>query len=199
MGVSVKPHSGSGGRPRLMQKPALKFTYRDYALLPEGDRRELIDGDFYVAAAPSIKHQIIALNIGVALRAFVRDRGAGIVLTAPTDVVFSNVDVVQPDVLFVSDQHRGIVTEDNIQGAPDLVIEVLSPSTASHDRELKLRLYARFGVVEYWIVDPHNETVQALRLQPAGQPAIRTYTEGPVVSETLPGFSMELSAIFSEE
>ena len=103
-----------------MQSTKLRFTYRDYLLLPEGDGRELIEGDFHVVPAPSIWHQTIAANLGMALRAFVRSNRLGAVLWAPTDVVLSPESVVQPDILFISNERRNIIAEDNVSGAPIL-------------------------------------------------------------------------------
>ena len=94
------------------------------------------------------------------------------------DVVLSEESVVQPDILFVSNERREIITEDNIHGAPDLVVEILSPSTADRDKELKLRLYAQAGVREYWIVDPDERSVQVMELGSSGYTSIHGYTSG---------------------
>ena len=180
-----------------MQSTRLRFTYRDYLLLPEGDRRELIEGDFYVVPAPSFRHQIISRNLGTLLWDFVRGRGLGQVVSAPTDVVFSQETVVQPDILFISNERRGIITEDNVSGAPDLVVEVLSPSTAERDRELKLTIYARYGVREYWIVDLEDRSVEVMTLEEAGVQSVRRYTSGPVESLLLAGLEIRHSEIFA--
>ncbi len=182
-----------------MQDTRLRFTYRDYLLLPEGDRRELIEGDFYVVPAPSIRHQTVAANLGTLLRELVRRNRLGIILWAPTDVVLSPETVVQPDILFVSNERRGIITEPNVSGAPDLVVEILSPGTAERDRELKLNLYARYGVREYWIVDPEDETVEVMELGPGGPLDVRRYDAGSVESRLLPGLSVTLDDIFATE
>ena len=143
-----------GFREIQMLNPRIKFTYTDYLLLPEGDRRELIEGDFYMVPSPSFRHQSISRDISTPLWDYVRTNGLGVVVWAPMDVVLTQESVVQPDILFISNERREIITDNNISGAPDLVVEILSPSTADRDRELKLRLYARHGVREYWIVDP---------------------------------------------
>ena len=180
-----------------MLNPRIKFTYRDYLLLPEGDRRELVDGDFYMVPSPSFRHQNISTNLGRALANYVLDNSLGIVLWAPMDVVFTDKDVVQPDIMFISNERRDIITEANIAGAPDLVIEILSPSTADRDRELKLRLYARHGVREYWIVDPDEKTVQIMELGPEGYDKIRSLDTGEVSSSVLSGLSMSTDQIFA--
>ena len=182
-----------------MQDTRLRFTYRDYLLLPEGDRRELIEGDFYVVPAPSIRHQTVVANLGTLLRELVRRNRLGIILWAPTDVVLSPETVVQPDILFVSNERRGIIMEANVSGAPDLVVEILSPGTAERDRELKLNLYARYGVREYWIVDPEDETVEVMELGPEGPLDVRRYDAGSVESRLLPGLSVTLDDIFATE
>ena len=182
-----------------MQSTRLRFTYRDYLLLPEGDRRELIEGDFYVVPAPSIWHQTIVANLGMALRAFARGNRLGTVLWAPTDVVLSPESVVQPDILFISNERRGIITEDNVSGAPDLVVEILSLSTADRDRELKLTLYARYGVREYWIVDPEDSSVGVMALEEAGVESAGRSATGRVESPVLPGLGIALAEIFASD
>lgn len=181
-----------------MQKSTIKFTYQDYVLLPEDDRRELIEGDFYVVPTPSIMHQIVVMNLGVPLRKHVKGNRLGEVLWAPVDVVLAEDSVVQPDILFVSNERRDIFTEANIQGAPDLVVEVLSPSTADRDRQLKLSLYARFGVREYWIVDPVAESVEVMALGPGGTESTTTFTSGAATSGVIAGFEIGVGLVFAE-
>ena len=181
----------------MTQNTQIKFTYNDYLLLPEGDRRELIDGDFYVVPSPNVRHQIVSANLGVILREHVRRNRLGEVLFAPMDVVLSPENVVQPDILFISNERRGIITEANISGAPDLVVEVLSPSTADRDRQLKLRLYSRFGVGEYWIVDPDERSVQVMVLGDPGEPSAVAYSSGSVSTPLIPGLNVALEEIFA--
>ena len=121
---------------------------------------------------------------------FVKDRELGEVFFAPTDVVLSDTDVVQPDILFVSRERAHIITEDNIQDAPDLVIEILSPGTAERDRGFKRALYAQHGVREYWLVGPDSATVTVLALEEEGFEVVGTYGEGDSVSSSVvEGFS----------
>src|SRR5689334_14366924 len=108
---------------------ALKFTYEDYCLLPEDRRYEVIDGELFLTPAPTTFHQAVKGRIKRVLDELVDDAGLGIVLDAPTDVVLSQYDVVQPDILVISNERRAVLTQKNIAGAPDLVVEVLSPST----------------------------------------------------------------------
>ena len=175
----------------------IKFTYEDYRNAPEDKRYELHDGDLVVVPAPKEQHQdkVGALFIAIAL--FVRERMLGRVYIAPFDIVFSNHDVVQPDVIFVSNERLDIITPDNIQGAPDLVIEVLSPSTAHRDRTFKRSLYARHGVGEFWLVDTEARSIEILLLRPDGYEAIATYYAGDVLtSPTLIDFTLKIDDVF---
>ena len=180
-----------------MQNPQIKFTYSDYLLLPEQDRRELIDGDFYVVPSPNVRHQNIARDLGVILWDFVRTSDLGVVLWAPMDVVLSEENVVQPDILFISNQRRHIIVENNISGAPDLVIEILSPGTADRHRGLKLGVYARYGVQEYWIVDPNESSVEVMELGDQGYSTVGRYVSGDVASSLLPGLRVALDEVFA--
>ena len=130
---------------------------------------------------------------------FVTENRLGRVYQAPFDVVLSNMDVVQPDLLFVSNARAHVVTAANVQGAPDLVVEILSPSTAERDRTLKRRLYARHGVSEYWIVDTEARSVTVLLLREGGFEVAGTYGEGDILtSPTLPGFELRVDDIFRD-
>jgi Uma2 family endonuclease len=178
-----------------MENPQVKFTYRDYLLLPEQDRRELIEGDFYyMPPAPNVEHQNISMNLGLPLAQLVRRNRLGIVLMAPMDVVLDNYNVVQPDILYISNERRHIITAANISEAPDLVIEILSPSTAERDRELKRKLYKRFGVREHCVVGPELRVVQVIDLE---TDAIKTYTSGAVSSAVLPELQVSVEEIFA--
>ena len=181
-----------------MQKTQIKYTYSDYLLLPEEDRRELIDGVFYVVPSPNFRHQTIIYYLGRLLADFVEENSLGTLRWAPLDVKLSDYDVVQPDILFVSKDRRHTIAQNFISAAPDLAIEVLSPSTQDRDKELKLKLklYAEFGVREYWIVDPIAESVRVLQLGPESYDDV-TYASGSLSSSVLEGLSLDLSQIFS--
>ena len=121
----------------------------------------------------------------------------GEVFIAPTDVILSQTDVVQPDILFVSKERSYIITDDNIRGAPDLAVEVLSPSTAQRDRTLKRTLYALHGVPEYWQADSDAKNVAVLTLVNGEYKVAGIYGEGQtLVSPLLPGFTLEIDKIF---
>lgn len=138
-----------------------KLTYEDYLQFPEdGRRHEIIDGDHYVSAAPFVAHQRVSRNLMVHLHRHFHRTGLGEVLHAPVAVVLSQSDVVEPDLVVVLAEHAARIRRERIEGAPDLVVEILSPSTAYRDRGLKLDLYQKAGVSEYWIVDPERRVVQ---------------------------------------
>ena len=145
--------------------PGVKLTYEDYVLFPEdGKRHELIDGEHYVTPAPIRKHQAVVGNLHGLIWSYLQQRPIGRVFTAPFDVIFSEFDVVEPDLLYISrERSQEIETSPWVKGAPDLVVEIGSPSTRKHDETIKRRLYERFGVVEYWVVDPEIDAVKVFR------------------------------------
>ena len=173
-----------------------KLAYEDYASLPDDERYELIDGELMPMPSPKEIHQKI-LKIAAGWFLLVEASGLGTFYFAPFDVILSDFDVVQPDLIFVSNARSRIITEDNIRGAPDLVVEILSPSTADYDRTTKRDLYERYGVPEYWLVDPYAKTITILRLGADGYNTHAVYGEGDALtSPTLAGFSMNLSELF---
>ena len=145
--------------------PGVKLTYDDFVQFPDdGKRHELIDGEHYVTPSPNAKHQTIVLNVAALLRSHARAHALGRVFIAPFDVVFSDFDVVEPDLLFVSKARQAdVLTAKHVRGAPDLVVEIGSPSTRKRDETIKRRLYERFGVSEYWIVDPELDAIKVYR------------------------------------
>ncbi len=178
-----------------------KLTYDDLVLFPDdGKRHELVDGEHFMTPAPGTGHQWVAQRLNALLYQFVEANGLGRVYFAPLDVVLTRHDVVEPDLLFVSKQRLGIITAPNIQGAPDLVVEILSPTSRRHDEVRKLALYDRAGVTEYWLVDPEAETVKAFRRQGAhfGRPELLSARYGDVLrTPLLPGLEIRLTAIFA--
>lgn len=141
------------------------LTYDDYVRLPnDGRRYEILEGEIFVSPSPVTKHQRISRNLLTILHHYVTQHKLGEVLSAPMDVILSHINVVQPDLLFVSNERKKIITEKNIQGAPDLIVEILSETSAEQDRMAKKQIYARHGVKEYWLIDPDTETVEVYRL-----------------------------------
>jgi Uma2 family endonuclease len=171
-----------------------KLTYEDYLLLPDdGRRHEIIDGEHYVSPSPNTRHQRLVKRISLALYPF-ESAGLGEVFWAPYDVVLSIFDVVQPDVFFVTAARSHIVVEKNVQGAPDLVVEILSPSNRQYDEQFKLKTYERLAVDEYWIVDPDESSVSIFRR--SGDRFVRITAGDAVTTPLLPGFTLPLRTLF---
>ena len=142
-----------------------QITWQDVQQMPDdGNRYEAIAGDLYMTPAPSVRHQRVSLRLERALYTILVEPGHGELLHAPVGIEFpATGEGVQPDILFVSDERRRIVADDWLRGAPDLVVEILSPSTSRRDRGIKRQLYERQGVAEYWIVEPDEDAVDVWR------------------------------------
>src|SRR4030095_14396316 len=150
-----------GGVSMALHDPSPKLTYEDYLLIPDdGKRHQIIDGKHYVSDTPFIRHQRLAVSLAYHLGLFLRDHRLGGFPVAPVDLLLSPHDIVQPDLLFVSNERESILTEANIQGAPDLVIEILGDDTRHLDEILKRQAYQQFGARECWIFDPDRKTTQ---------------------------------------
>jgi Uma2 family endonuclease len=177
---------------------SLRFTYSDYLLLPEDKRYELIDGELYLTPAPGTSHQRISRNLGFLLHAHVTERDVGEVLAAPCDVVLSETDVVQPDLLFVARERLEIIEEKYVSAAPDLVVEILSPSTAERDRTIKAKLYSRAGVRELWLASPEAQTVEVLVSAPEGWTTHALYARSQILrSPMFPHLELPLERVFA--
>jgi Uma2 family endonuclease len=176
-----------------------KLTYADYEKMPtDGFRHEIIEGEEYMTPAPNPDHQTIVGNAFRLVANHVVTRNLGRVFVAPTDVVLGKHDIVEPDIFFIARKHLSIIGPNNIQGAPDLVVEVLSPSTAGQDKGSKSALYERAGVREYWIVDGASQTFE---IREFGSPRrTRVYKGGQSFqSDLLPGLTLSLEDLFSAE
>ena len=177
-----------------------RLTYDDLVRMPDdGLRHEIIDGVHYVTPSPVWRHQRLVKRLLVALDTYLEVHGGGEVLQAPFDVVFTRWDVVEPDLLFVADDQRSILTEPNIQGAPALLVEVLSPGTKKRDLGVKKDLFDRAGVREYWIVDPKANTVVIHRRAAGGSfPKVQSLPDDApaITTPLLPGFSLSLEKLF---
>jgi Uma2 family endonuclease len=183
----------------MAPRTSVRLTYDDYAAMPDdGKRYALIEGKLYANAAPATKHQWLTLRLGRLLDEFCERHGLGVVLPAP-DVVLSKFDVVRPDLLFVSEARAAIITVKNVQGAPDLAIEILSDSNRRHDEVRKRGLYERAGVGEYWIVDPVIDSIRVYRLhgEAYDRTSELTSAAGDVLESPLfPGLRIELQRLF---
>jgi len=177
---------------------ATLVTYEEYAALPDdGNRYEVIEGELCVVPAPNRKHQRVLLNLAVEFAKFLETHKLGHVYVSPFDVVLSNINVVQPDILYVSNGRLNILTDAGAAGAPDLAVEVLSGSTRRRDTVTKLRLYENFGVEEYWMVDMQRASVHVHRR--AGE-KLAEFGEVSERLETplLPGLVVDVPAIFED-
>ncbi len=178
----------------------VRLTYDDFVGFPDdGRRHELIDGEHVVTPTPVLRHQRICRRILVAIDIYLQSHPLGEVFGAPFDVILSDHDIVEPDILFVSNERREVL-QDWVRGAPDLVVEILSPSTRRRDEVTKRHLYDHSGVREYWVVDPEIDVVKVYRRAAAGgfDRAAELTREAEEVLETplLPGFSVQLADLF---
>ena len=142
------------------------LTYEDYAALPDdGKRYELHEGELSVTPAPGARHQEVLLNLALLLTPYVRTRTRGKLFIAPFDCIMTNITVVEPDLLYIDETRRQLLSDRALEGAPTLAIEILSPWTGHIDRRRKMALYAKHGVDWYWIVDPNARTIDVYRLE----------------------------------
>jgi Uma2 family endonuclease len=183
--------------------PGVKLTYDDFVLFPDdGQRHELIDGEHYVTPSPIPHHQRISGNLYWLIRSFLEQHPIGHVFYAPLDVVFSQFDVVEPDLLYVSRERAAqILTRQHVRGAPELVIEIGSPGTRQRDETIKRRLYERSDVLEYWVVDPELDLMRIYRRtgETFARPVELSSESGDVLTSTLlPGLDLSLQAVFKE-
>ncbi|MGA2263709.1 MAG: Uma2 family endonuclease [Acidobacteriota bacterium] len=181
-----------------MRQANVRFNYHDYQQLPEDKRYEILNGELFVVPAPNIRHQRVAIRLQLRLFQHVEKNGLGELLEAPCDVLLSEENVVQPDILFVAKARLRIIGKTNIPGAPDLVVEILSPGTRQKDLAIKRKIYARFGVQEYWIVDPDASTVEVLIREKSGYITAGIYRESDRLSSPLlPKLNLPLREIFA--
>ena len=154
-----------GSDPMDPVRSGVKLTYDDFVLFPDdGKRHELIDGEHYVTPSPNIRHQRISGNLHLMIGTWLEEHPIGQLFYAPLDVVLSNVDVVEPDLLYMSNERAAqVMTSLHVKGVPELVIEIGSPGTRKRDETIKRRLYERFGVTEYWVVDPDLDLIRIYR------------------------------------
>jgi len=175
------------------------FTVHDYRELPEGGPRyQLVDGELYMAPSPNLFHQEISRNIGYVLLRYLEQNPIGKVFYAPLDVYLTEANVFQPDVLFVGTKKLHLLEADGIHGAPDLVVEILSPSTSKLDLGAKKRVSARCGVLEFWAIDPLERKVVVYDLRASDTEPKATWLEGDSFEcKLFPGLQIDVSRVFA--
>jgi Uma2 family endonuclease len=189
------------GREVAVQKhSATKLTYEDYLLFPDdGLRHEIIEGEHYVSPPPVIRHQRILLKLSYLMQSYLETRPVGEILFAPVAVLLSEFNVFEPDLIYLSNERKNLLTLKNLQGAPDLVVEILSPSTRSRDKRLKREVYERTGVGEYWVIDPDHDVVDVYRRTVGGafNDPIRLERTGSLTTPFLPHLVLSLEKVFA--
>ena len=181
----------------------VKLTYDDFVHFPDdGQRHELIDGEHVVTPSPNAKHQTIVLNLAVLIGGYLKSHRTGRLFIAPFDVVFSDFDVVEPDLLYLSRARQAdVLTAAHVRGAPDLVVEIGSPSTRKRDETTKRRLYERFGVTEYWVADPELDEIRVYRHVEGrfDRVALLAREQADVLTSPLfPGLALPLVDVFDD-
>jgi Uma2 family endonuclease len=182
----------------MLQAKALPITRHDYEDMPVGPPYyQVIEGDLIMSPSPNIYHQAIVTRISALLLQFLDKKPLGEVFVAPLDVFLSEINVYQPDVVFISNQRRSILTEHGLEGAPDLAVEVLSPGTARFDKGSKRKVYARTGVKELWLVDVEAKLIHVYQLTRDAETPTATYDEQAVfTTPLLPGLRLKAASIF---
>ena len=182
----------------MLQTKAPQITRYDYEGMPEGPPYyQVVEGDLIMSPSPATYHQIIAGRIYSLILRFLERKPIGEVFIAPLDVFLTDVNIYQPDVVFVSNRRRSMITEHGIEGAPDLVVEILSPGTARLDKGSKRKIYGRTGVTELWLVDPVARLIHIYDLAKNPETPAMTYSEKAVfTSPLLPGLRLRTSSIF---
>ena len=177
--------------------PKKQATYADYLQTPEGGKFQLIAGEILEMTSPSLYHQEILLNIISEFRHFLNKNIIGKVFVAPLDVYFSDTEVYQPDILILLIESFSKMKENKIEGAPDLVVEVLSPSTAYYDLKHKKSIYEKQGVKEYWIVDPMEKSVEIFENISGKLNSLGEFSKSESIqSKLIYGFEVGLESIF---
>jgi Uma2 family endonuclease len=191
----------AGGEKRQTARAAVKLTYDDFVLFPDdGQRHELIDGEHYVTPSPNIGHQRILGNLHLLIGNWLEEHPIGHVFFAPLDVVFSHVDVVEPDLLYLSNERAAqAITPLHVRGVPELVVEIASKGTRKRDETIKRGLYERMGVSEYWVVNPFIDVVHVYCREGDGfgsPRALSREASDVLTTALLPGLELPLRRIF---
>lgn len=181
-----------------MEKDIL-LTYEDYLSLPDDrNRYEILEGELVVTPSPTFAHQEVSQNIVHILYSHIKKNSLGKIVTAPMDVIFDETTIVQPDIIFISQEKCHCVTKKGIECAPDLLIEILSSSSKRYDRLSKMQIYGKHGVLYYWIIDPDSLTLEEYRIENDRYLPARTYQGNSTFTPGLfPGLVIELSQVWA--
>ncbi len=182
----------------MLQTSAPLITRYDYQAMREGPPYcQVIEGDLVMSPSPTTYHQRIIGRIFSIIHVFLQKHPVGEVFLAPLDVYLTETNVYQPDIVFLSNEHRSMITDQGIEGSPDWVIEILSPGTSAYDRGSKRKIYAKTGVHEMWLVHPETKQIQVFRLQDNPEIPLATHGETSVFSsKLLPGLKFRAATIF---
>jgi Uma2 family endonuclease len=189
--------------PTQKRQPTTKreWTYEDYLQLPDGKRFEIIYGELFEMPSPLIIHQVIVGSLFYLLRRFIEAKNLGVALIAPVDVILAGLATpIQPDVIFISNDNEGIIQPGNIKGVPDLVVEVLSPTSIRRDRVTKFGVYENAGISEYWIINPKGGTVEIYALDNDVYELAGEFAQAETIVSPLFGeLDFEAKALFPQE
>lgn len=174
-----------------------RITYNDYINIDDNNRYEVFHGELRMVPAPSTDHQGISTNLSFLIYKFVKEKGLGEVFHAPIDVVFNDDEVYQPDIIFIKGERRNIIKKNAIHGVPDLVVEILSPSSTFYDTVEKKEVYRKYGVQEYWLAFPDEKGIEVLTLEKQGYLEFcKARKKGMVKSKMLEGLEVDLKEVF---
>ncbi|GMT49788.1 MAG: hypothetical protein IEMM0008_1327 [bacterium] len=173
-----------------------KWTYEEYYRLDDEKRYEVIEGELIEMSSPSSEHQIITGNLSSMIWVFLKENNLGQVIPSPIDVIFDEQNTFQPDIVFISSKNKQIIQERGVFGPPDLVVEVLSKSTEKKDRGIKFKAYEKFGVKEYWLVDPRKRSMEVFVLEKSTFISYNFVKNAdPLKSRVFPDFSVRFSEL----
>ncbi|MBI2265541.1 MAG: Uma2 family endonuclease [Armatimonadetes bacterium] len=181
------------------QSRRIILTYEDYLSLPDDrNRYQILEGELAVAPSPSVRHQKVSRNLELVLFSHVKARHLGEILYAPVDIVLDDINIVVPDMVFVSKARESFIKDKKIAGSPDLIIEILSPSSLRYDRISKTQIYAKHGVEWYWIVDADHQTIEEYHLEDHAYKIAGTYERDALFCpQIFPELQIPLSQVWA--
>ena len=174
-----------------------RMTYADYLKIDDNNRYEIFNGELSMVPSPSTDHQNVSRNLEFLLWGFIKEKGLGKVFNAPVDVVFDDDEVFQPDIIFIKSENQSIIGKNAIQGVPDLIVEIVSPSSTFYDTIEKKDIYRKYGVKEYWIIFPDEKVIEVLSLEKGEYLEFcKSKKEGIVKSKILEGLEINSKDVF---